>query len=220
MNYIAHARAYLTRPWMCVGVCIPDFLTGSERGLRPKKVFPTPVDEQSATLARGLKRHISDNAWFHKNSVFKKTQDDIAALITEACPGVRARFFAHIALEILLDACLVEEDPGVLDRFYETLGSLDPEEVHRKTQPFLNKESQRLGQTMTRFLKARFLEGYEDDAQVVQRLQGVAFGVRQRGKGLGRLDESVIDAIGLSREIVRHRSDALLTPEGPSPDRY
>ena len=40
---------------------------------------------------------------------------------------MRAFFFGHVLLELLLDAALVERDPEVLPRYYESLAQVDPD---------------------------------------------------------------------------------------------
>ena len=195
-----------------MGVTVPDLLTGSERGVRPskKKLADSNADAESCSLAKGLERHLDDDAWFHRSDAFKSVTQQISTRFKEEAPDVRASFFAHIVMEILLDAALMKSDPSLCKRFYEILETFDADDVHRRSNPFLNRPSETLSKTLTRFCEVRFIEGYENDRYVLRSLIGVARRVRLKGRGLGTLDERVLDVIRESRAIVFENKDALL----------
>jgi len=114
-------------------------------------------------------------------------------------------------MEILLDAALMKSDPSLCKRFYDILENFDPDEVHQRSNVFLNRPSESLNKTLKRFCEVRFIEGYENDRHVLRSLIGVSRRVRLKGRGLGTLDERVLDVIKESRAIVFKNKEALLS---------
>ncbi|MEN8149876.1 MAG: hypothetical protein ABFS86_08640, partial [Planctomycetota bacterium] len=134
MNYVAHARDVLDRPWVLAGTVLPDWVRIVDAGarLRPWMVDGAAAAPGSprALLHEGLARHFVDDAWFHDTAAFRETTAAIAALIRARHADrpdrrMRASFYAHVLLEMLLDAWLIESRPGVAEAFADAVLSLD-----------------------------------------------------------------------------------------------
>jgi hypothetical protein len=132
MNYFAHGRRFIDDPYFLAGTALPDWLNVVDRRLRVRSkqaaLFVEDADETVARLAAGVMQHHSDDAWFHVTPAFAELSLDFARRVREALPaddGFRPHFLGHILVELLLDAELIEQDPGGLEAYYEAMDSLD-----------------------------------------------------------------------------------------------
>ena len=109
----------------------------------------------------------------------------------------------------LLDAALVERDPEVLPRYYESLAQVDPDVIGRVAGGWTEPSAERLALFAERFRQERFLFDYLDDQKLPHRLTQISRRVR-----LARLPDGMERVLPNARELVRGAADALMTREG------
>ncbi len=90
---------------------------------------------------------------------------------------MRASFLAHILLEMLLDAALIDKEPDLCDRYYAAMETVDAATlgaVARALTPGLDAPDAQFQALLDRFIGARFLADYQDDLTLAKRLSQVA----------------------------------------------
>jgi hypothetical protein len=92
---------------------------------------------------------------------------------------MRASFYAHILLEMLLDAWILETRPGSAEAFADAVLSLDRETLVAEVAMVAPRPAPRLLDIVTRFESPATLAGYGDDREVTRRLGIMGNRVRQ-----------------------------------------
>ncbi|MDH3590676.1 MAG: hypothetical protein OER88_02265 [Planctomycetota bacterium] len=203
MNFFAHGRDVLDSPYELAGTALPDWLGATDRRAR---LMPERVGE--GALAAGVRRHWADDARFHGHAAFHEVSRDLTLRLRHAHadePRVRASFFGHVLVEMLLDAALIAREPGQLDRYYRSLEGVRAARVAAEAAPWLRVPAPRLADTIRYFREHRFLYGYLDDDALVARLAGTARRVR-----LG-VPSGLRPLVPAARERVAARCDELLS---------
>jgi hypothetical protein len=201
LNYFAHGRPFLDRPYLVAGTALPDWLSAGDRGARLRREL---LDDSE--LADGIRRHWADDLWFHHSAAFLEVSGTITRDLRRAHPDdprLRAAFFGHVLTEMLLDAVLIERAPRHLDAYYEALDRIDPAIVARAARPWLRQPAPRLAATIDRFRSSRYLHGYGEDGPFLRRVGGVA-----RRVGLP-VPPRLGDVLPGARRLVRERADEL-----------
>ena len=209
MNFLAHAWTLGPEapPEVVLGVALPD-LAGVHDRRAPRvalEVASRFEEEGAPLLARGVRAHHAADSCFHELPAFKEEcsaiRGELAKLPLES---VRGFFLAHLLLEVLLDAALLEGDPTLVTRFYEAIETSPREKAARLVS---SKDAPGLERWIDRFLRARFLNDYATDEGLVFRVEQVLNRARQTlGEEGGR---RLRGALGPLRERVRARTAAL-----------
>lgn len=210
MNYLSHGYRFVDDPYFVAGTALPDWMSVLDRRNRARSqaaaVWIEATDSEMASLARGVMQHHHDDRWFHQTESFAQLSTTFAvelrSLVTQ---GHQAGFLGHIAVELLLDAVLIEDVPQRLDAYYNALRQLDPSVVQTAANRLLPRPVERLEALVPRFIAERFLADYVDDARLWRRLNHVMHRV-----GLDPLPQSVIDWLPSARSRVRDSADSLL----------
>lgn len=219
MNYFAHGRDYLHRPYFLAGTAIPDILSVVDRRMRVRRrraqEHLDQPDRVCAEVAAGILQHLDDDRWFHQTRAFAELSlqftRDLRAILPED-DSYRPSFLGHILVEILLDATLIEQQPERLDAYYQAFGAIDPRELSDAVNRMASRRSDTLAAFIPRFLAERFLYDYPDDAKLLRRLNHVMRRVK-----LTPLPSSVLEFLPQARIEVRLRQDELLTPDPGTP---
>ena len=218
MNYFAHALDVLDDPYMLAGTAVPDWLNVADRGVRVRSKHALPfiadADPRLAAVARGIVRHLQDDAWFHETATFHELSWRFTALVRDALPddeGFRPSFLGHILVEILLDASLIARYPDRLETYYRQLAGLDPGVVQTAVNRMAPRSTERLAPLIPLFIGERFLWDYADDAKLWRRLNQV-----MRRVGLPLLPESFCELLPEIRRLVAEREAELLTNPIPT----
>lgn len=214
MNYFAHGRHYVENPYMLAGTALPDWLSVVNRRvrIRPKQVEPLieAGDQRLAALARGVKQHHEDDAWFHATPKFTELSWEFTDRARRALPqdeGFRPSFLGHILVEILLDSVLIEEAPQRLEAYYAAVDSLDAQAVEQLVGQLAGRPVERIAELLPLFSRERFLSDYASDEKLCFRLNQV-----MRRVGLPTLPEGFRTMLPEARvQVGRFRSE-LLTP--------
>lgn len=214
MNYLAHARHCVHDPYYLAGTAAPDWLSVIDRRmrLRSKTVgqFVDDADPLRAAFARGVMQHHADDDWFHQQRAFVELSLQFTLQIRDLLApddGFRPSFVGHILVELLLDACLDEDDPQLLPNYYAALAELDPATVQQHINSLATKQSELIAAFLPRFQAERFLADYRDDARLLHRLNQV-----MRRAKLPALPESFVQLLPAARRDVRERKIWLLPP--------
>ena len=216
MNYLAHGYRYTDRPYVLAGTALPDWLRASDGRYRFRPgVLPPGREDGSplAELSRGIARHLRDDVLFHRAHAFEATVTTITARLRSRFPDrpyLRAHFLAHLLTELLLDATLVEQNPGILERYYDALERVELEAVEQIVVGAFGQSPPRFLDRVKRFRRERFIEDYQRDEGLLRRIEQVVARV-----GLPPLPEGLQDVLGPARAIVADRADGLLAITGP-----
>ncbi len=215
MNYFAHGRGFLEDPCFLAGTAIPDWMNVVDRKarLRSKQAAPFVDDEdpQLAAVAAGVLQHHHDDDWFHRTRAFVELNLELLTEIRQcllADTTMRPRFLAHILVELLLDAALIEEDPRLLDQYYKAMDSIDGQLVQAAFNRMSSRPVSELGRFIGLFSAERFLYDYTDDGKLLRRLNQVMRRVK-----LPLLPAETCDLLKTVRPLVRDRKKDLLTPD-------
>jgi hypothetical protein len=212
MNYFAHGRDYLDRPYFVAGTAVPDWLSVVDRRMRVRQRtvqrFDQDDDPRVATVAAGILQHLHDDDWFHQTRAFAELSLELTRDIRQVLPeddGFRPSFLGHILVEILLDAVLIDQNPGRLDDYYATLARVDPQVVADAVNRMATRSSGLLSVFIPRFLAERFLYDYLDDEKLLWRLNHV-----MRRVQLVPLPERFMQIFPEARKRIQMRRDELL----------
>lgn len=212
MNYLAHARQCTHDPYFLAGTAAPDWLSVIDRRmrLRSKTVvhFVDDADPQRAAFARGVMQHHADDDWFHQQRAFVELSLQFTLQIRDLLApdeGFRPSFVGHILVELLLDACLDEDNPQLLKDYYAALAQLDPRNLQNHINALATKPSELISAFLPRFQAERFLADYRDDTRLLHRLNQV-----MRRAKLPSLPESFLEILPAARQAVRARVELLL----------
>jgi hypothetical protein len=218
MNYFCHGRRFLDRPYFLAGTAIPDWLNVTNRRVRVRAKHAKPLLESSRAeyreLAAGVVQHHHDDDWFHRTRAFAELSLLFAVDIRDGLPvddGLRPSFLGHILVELLLDDCLIQEDPSQLDRYYEVMQSIDGQVVGNFIAQSTGNSPElfdRFVSFLPRFAEVRFLYDYADNAKLLFRLNNVMDRV-----GLAQIPESMLTLLPAMRAAVIERKDELVTPD-------
>jgi hypothetical protein len=212
VNYLCHAHLWLDRPWFAAGTATPDWLGAVDRPARVRSrracEFVYDPDERMAQFARGIVQHHHDDDWFHATPRFAQIQFDIGAELKKVLPddrSFRPSFAVHVLVELLLDAVLAEKRPGLLDRYYAAIRTVDAGEVEAFVNRMAPNPTQVLGGWIGRFVEEGFLYDYLDDPGLFRRLNHVLLRVRSTP-----LPEEALPTLAFAREQVRLHQGELL----------
>ncbi len=213
MNYFAHGRRFIDKPYVLAGTATPDWLNVVDRRMRARQAkaesFVDDVDAKIAAVAKGVVQHHNDDRWFHQTRAFAELSLAFTVQIRDLCgadPGMRPSFLGHIMVELLLDSHLIEEAPAELDRYYAGLRGLDRAIVADAINRLATKQSDRLEMLIERFCAERFLYDYLQDETLLKRLNQV-----MRRVGLDSVPPEMVDWLPQAGIDVRKRASELLT---------
>ena len=213
MNYFAHGRRFLDRPYFLAGTAVPDWLNVINRRSRPRraKTFVSDSDPHVASIASGVLQHQLDDRWFHQTPAFMSLNWKFTVEIRDRLPsdnGFRPTFLGHILVELLLDATLIQDNIEQLDRYYDVIEALDPQIVAHAVNRMVTQPAEGLDLFLPRFSEERFLYDYLEDGKLLWRLNQVMRRVK-----LPPLPDSLIAWFPVARdEVRRHATDLLTQP--------
>ncbi len=215
MNYLAHAYQHLGDPYFAAGTALPDWMSVIDRPNRARRQYAEPItaheDPRIAAFASGCVQHHEDDLWFHQNERFVKLSTEFAVELRsylEAGLGHQAGFVGHISVELLLDAILIEREPGLADEYYAVLASLDIATVQLAANHICRQPVTHLVELLPRFIDARFIVNYSEDELLLRSLNGV-----MKRIGLPKLPDEIVPWLSQARLRVRESADQLLKSE-------
>lgn len=221
MNYFAHGRLHLDRPYFVAGTAVPDWLNVVDRRIRARSAaarkYVDSGPRELQELAAGVIRHHRDDRWFHQTRAFAELNLQLTGEVRQRLPGdegFRTGFLGHVLVEVLLDDVLIRRDPAQLDRYYRAIEEVDPPRVAQWVSQISGKNAELLAPLIPRFCSERFLADYADDARLLMRMNHV-----MRRVNLPQLPDEVLEIFPSARRLVEARTDELITPpEGAAAD--
>ena len=215
MNYFAHALRFLDRPYFVAGTAVPDWLSVVDRQVRvrAKLIEPHLLGDGSpyAEVAAGAWQHLHDDGWFHSTRSFFEVSTSLAVSFREVLgpdDSHRTSFLGHIVTELLIDAELIERNPGQIERYYEVLRGIEPLVVQQAVNAIAKTPTESLAPLIPRFLDERFLPDYLNDARLLLRLNQVLRRVK-----LPPLPAEAVSVLDRARPLIRDRLSELLPEE-------
>ena len=215
MNFLAHGHRWLARPYVLAGTAVPDWLAAWEPASRLRgRPVPLPASEEHgprAEVYRGIRIHHADDSVFHQSEVFLGLVRRAAAFLRAAHPAAaahrrfKARFLAHVLVEMLLDAHLIQRDPQLIDAYYAALERVEARHVRDAVDAIAPRPTDKLESVIDKFSEHQFLRTYVDDEQVAARLGYVVQRVR-----LSALPVELPDSVATVRIWVADVGDALV----------
>jgi hypothetical protein len=215
MNYFAHGRHFVHRPYLLAGTAVPDWLSVLDRRVRARakaaRRFIGSRDQRVAQVAAGIIRHHHDDDWFHRTRAFAELNWEFTVAIRDRLPpddSLRPSFLGHILVELLLDAELIRQSPTQLHAYYQCMEQMDVEFIGWVVDRIANGPAQRIADLIPRFSRERFLYDYADDAKLLFRLNNVMNRV-----GLPPIPDALIPWFPQARHRVSQRKSELLGAE-------
>ncbi|QDU11177.1 hypothetical protein [Gimesia aquarii] len=215
MNYFAHGMRFVDRPYFLTGTALPDLLSVVDRRvrLRRKNVLPFTQDESwiQSEIASGIKQHLDDDHWFHSTQGFLEISTDLSLMFRKLFVDdqyARVGFLGHIVTELLLDTVLMEQNPGLIDHYYEAFHQIDSLKVEIATNKMATNKTDQLKHWLIHFYKEGFLKDYLVPQKMLVRLNQVMKRVK-----LQPLPGETIPILKTGRGIVEKRLNDLLPPE-------
>ena len=180
MNYFAHAYRFLDDPYFVAGLGVPDWLSVVDRRVRVRiknaRPFEDDSDRVTASIARGIVRHIEDDARFHGTRAFAELSLELTGMARrelKADSGFRPSFLGHLLVEVLLDANLIAKTPGRLEEYYEVTDSVDTDLVQEAVNRMARGRTERLSSLIRGFTGHRVLSDYARDDKLFVRLNQI-----------------------------------------------
>ena len=212
MNYFAHAVRFLDDPYFVAGTGVPDWLSVADREVRVRRrhldVVLDGADPDEAAIARGIRQHLDDDAWFHETRSFVELSMALTAASRDVLgepEGLRPAFLGHLLVELLLDATLIAENPARLEGYYRLLDIADPNRVQEVVSRIAQRPTDRLAWMIRLFCRERILWDYLDDGKLLRRLNQI-----MRRVQLPELPEEFLDLLPAARRLVDRNKEPLL----------
>ncbi len=170
MNFLSHhavARAVAPEapPLLFAGNLVPDWIGISGEGALKKH----HVEGKLGALADGVRLHLAADQRFHTDPVFVALCEE-AKVLLRPVPLKRVFFFAHVAVELSMDAHLLRSDPTHADDLFAKLELCLPE-IAPETALLLERDAlPELAGVAERFVQNRWIMAYATDVGLARRL--------------------------------------------------
>ncbi|NQD71620.1 hypothetical protein HP439_12895 [Sphingobacterium shayense] len=210
MNFLAHYyfERYAPESERILGAILPDLLKNVDKryGFHPQQfeesLFAHP---KTMWISEGWYRHVEVDKIFHSSiyfldhcHVFRK----MLVPVVEHLP-IRASFLAHIAIELLLDHLLIENEQVNPVRLYEHLEQVNRPIIERYLNTIGEIDLERFFSFYEGFLRSRYILEYKD----VSNLSYALFNICKR---LWNFEATDRDLVNLTQCLVDYK-DAYLT---------
>ncbi|MDB5385888.1 MAG: hypothetical protein JWM11_1534 [Planctomycetaceae bacterium] len=212
MNYFSHGFRYIDRPYFLAGTAVPDWIRVSDQGVRVRSKhvaeFASGDSSIRAELAAGILQHLDDDDTFHSNGRFMQICAQISILFREGLAGdqgQRPSFLGHIAIELILDAILIDRFPNRLLAYYEALLQIDPQLLQLHLNEMVRDPAVRLAEFIPLFHREQFLWDYRDSNGMRTRLNQVLRRVK-----LPPMPPETVKLLDSARIIVERNFTSLL----------
>jgi len=173
MNFLSHFyfERKINDSHRTLGAVLPDLLRNMDRDIRlfPEKnpdLFQTNPKTQK--ILAGWVRHLVTDKLFHNNLFFQEKTRQLKAYISPVLINtpIRPSFLSHIALELLLDRLLIQNNWLHEDDFYDQLREVDTESLALFLQIAGLPDPNPFIVYFNGFIKEKYLGSYRDMNQV------------------------------------------------------
>jgi|SRR5690606_26420613 len=173
MNFLSHYyfERYSHDPELVVGSILPDLVKNADRDIN---VLPQKFEERLGgnpkvlSIYKGWIRHIEADKYFHNSPFFYAHTHSLKTLLAPAVEGttIRPSFLSHIALELLLDHLLLDNELVHEFDFYRYLSLADHEMIHRFLKLCEVPDTEFFFSYFSSFMAARYVGSYRDFPQI------------------------------------------------------
>ncbi|MGA6117901.1 ACP phosphodiesterase [Sphingobacterium anhuiense] len=177
MNFLSHFyfERFATTPERVVGSLLPDLLKNADKAfiLKPNnfedQIGAKPLQSE---LLKGWNGHIEVDRLFHNSDYFFHHTHEIKESVKNELIGlpIRPSFFAHIALELLLDHLLIEHKAVSIAKFYTALERVDRNSLRSFLVTSELKDVAKFDAFFDRFIASQYIYEYTDLIQVTRAL--------------------------------------------------
>lgn len=217
MNYLGHFffnQKILPpeEPSFHLGAAVPDLLSSYDRNLRLRLRPVKQVLEKKpvSPFWRGIENHLVSDDVFHKSAFFSTTGrvlKDLFATVPDH-KNRRKFFLAHIGCELLLDHCILLENPTICTAFYEVLDRADRQTGFRELRDHFDQPMRGIEDFMERFMEIRFVFRYHSLSNLVTGINRILVQTGQEPFSNGE-QEIFAHALEKARPSVLHRLTSL-----------
>lgn len=180
MNFLSHhALARQVAPeaeaLFFAGNLLPDWLGLSQEASLKRQ----HVAGKSGALAEGARLHLAADQRFHTDPIFKQLCGEAGGLLRPV--GLtRVFFFAHVAVELTMDAVLLRTDPTHADDLFGRLSACLPQIAPEAARLLEREALPELAGVAERFVHHRWVLAYATDEGLARRLAqlGQRIGIR------------------------------------------
>lgn len=129
MNFLSHFYLHNDKEdnYFTVGLTMPDLLGFHSKRIRITKNYLINIinniqNKKIKSLALGMIMHLEIDKWFHNTDYFKDKLVYLQNKYNDKTynKDMLPQFYAHIIMEILIDRYLLDIEPDIADRFYES----------------------------------------------------------------------------------------------------
>lgn len=210
MNYFAHSFRFLDNPYVLAGTSLPDWLSVVNRRARLRRAtlnqYVDSQDERLRQLVTGVIQHLDDDLRFHNAPVFSDVLVQVLRLIQPVVNGrgIPLTFLAHLMIEVMFDAALLDRFPGGADDYYVALSRIDPSWVEMATKMLTGQQVDNLSSFIRLFCREGILHDYKDDEKTFRRMNQVMARLK-----LPPLPSSFLQVLPTIRSLVAARENDL-----------
>lgn len=210
MNYFAHSFRFLDKPYIVAGTSLPDWLSVVNRRARLRRTTLIPYlnaqDERLRQLVTGAIQHLDDDLRFHNAPIFSDILVQVVRLIQPVVNGrsLPLTFLAHLTIEVMFDAALLDRFPSGAEDYYAALSHIDPDWIETVTEILTTERVDALSSFIRMFCKEGLLHDYKDDAATFRRMNQVMARLK-----LPPLPSSFLQVLPKVRSLVATRENEL-----------
>ncbi|MHC8947965.1 hypothetical protein [Sphingobacterium hungaricum] len=183
MNFVSHYyfERYAHEPERVLGSLLPDLLKNADKSysFQPQRfeeiLFANP---QTRAISEGWYRHVEVDKLFHNCDFFLSHSHQLRKKIDPVLGDlpIRASFLAHIAIEILLDHLIIQDQVVNVARLYEHLESASKKHTKIYLEQIGLEDTSRYFSFYDRFLQSKYMFQYEN----IENLSHALFNICKR----------------------------------------
>ncbi len=173
MNFLSHYyfERYSHNPELVLGSVLPDLIRNADRNII---ILPQKYEDRFAnnpklqSIFLGWMRHIETDRYFHNSPFFYQHTHDLKVLLTPTVEGtaIRPSFLSHIALELLLDHLLLDNNWVHESDFYAYLAASDRDMTDRFLELCEIQDTSFFNSYFNDFMQAQYVGSYRKFDQI------------------------------------------------------
>lgn len=197
MNFLSHYYFdQSSDAYTVLGTLLPDLTKNTKKDW---KIHPQKHPERYAhnhqlqAILHGWNRHLLVDKLFHSSTFFQTHSHQLGTLIHKHLVGtaIKPYFFAHISLELLLDAILLKNNQVNTAKFYRLLSSCNTEIIDQFLALNELEDRSTFFIFFERFVSSEYLNSYRQPEHLTYALNRICMRIWPEG-----LAQSRQEAIG------------------------
>ncbi|MFZ4261093.1 hypothetical protein ACFRAE_03565 [Sphingobacterium sp. HJSM2_6] len=181
MNFLSHFyfERFAIHSQRLVGALLPDLLKNVDKSytFHPQKseeiLFANPKTRQ---ISEGWYRHVEVDKLFHGSEFFLEHCHQLRLQLQKPLAGlpIRPSFMAHIAIELLLDHLLIEQELVNVSRLYEHLEHADRNSIRSYLKTIAVPDIEAFMKFYEDFISWKYIFEYKDINAISKPLFNIA----------------------------------------------